>query len=171
MSPHLLRLVMPNSGARAESYSLHLIRAAVEFGITNKLRRCAFIATIAVESGELQYVEEIASGDAYEGRIDLGNTQPGDGRKFKGHGLGQITGRKNHWECGRALGLDLITDPLLLTKPVNAARSAAWFWQSRGFNELADQRRFGRVCKTWNGGYNGLDERIEFYARAREVLI
>lgn len=170
MTPDQIRAVMPYAGVRAEAFALHLTRACVEFGITNPLRRAAFIAQLAHESGEFKYMEEIADGSAYEGRVDLGNTQPGDGKKFKGHGPIQITGRLNHYECGLALGIDLIADPRKLCEPPTGSRGSAWFFKSRGLNELADQRKFGRICKIVNGGYNGLDERIEYYVRARTVF-
>lgn len=171
MTPDQLRVVMPYSGVKAEAYALHLVRTCIEFGITTPLRKAAFIAQLAHESGEFRYVEEIADGSTYEDRVDLGNTQPGDGPKFKGRGLIQVTGRKNYYECGKALGLQLIENPRLLCEPVNATRSAGWFWQSRNLNDLADAEKFGTLTKRINGGYNGLDERIRYYVRARKVFV
>ena len=109
-----LQSIMPFAKARIPSFVAPLNAAMYEFHINSPLRQAAFIAQIAHESGELRYVKEIASGAAYEGRKDLGNTQPGDGMKFKGRGLIQITGRNNYHECGKALGVDLITNPVLL---------------------------------------------------------
>jgi putative chitinase len=140
------------------------------FSISTPLRQATFLAQIAVESGSLHYVREIADGSAYEGRADLGNTEPGDGRRFPGRGLGQITGRRNYTVCGIALGLDLVAHPELLEEPEYAAQSAGWYWSTHGLNGLADAKKFGTACKVWNGGYMGIDERIEHYLFARNAL-
>jgi len=167
----LLRQIMPNlSATLATVYLLHLIAAMREFKIVNYRRASAFLAQLAHESAELRYFEEIASGRAYEGRKDLGNTEPGDGVKFKGHGPIQITGRSNHAAAGRALGLDLIKTPTLITLPEHAFRSAGWFWNSRGLNELADQGQFKAITKRVNGGFNGMVDRQKYYDRALRVL-
>ena len=97
-----LQSIMPFAKARIPSFVAPLNAAMYEFHINSPLRQAAFIAQIAHESGELRYVKEIASGAAYEGRKDLGNTQPGDGMRYKGRGLIQITGRNNYAECGKA---------------------------------------------------------------------
>ena len=143
-----------------------------EFEISaNVQRETHFLAQIAHESGGFNYVREIASGVAYEGRADLGNTEDGDGRRFRGRGLIQITGRANYAQCGAALGLDLIADPELLEQSVNAARSAAWFWHSRHLNELADKDDVKAITKRINGGYNGLAERRAYLEIAQERLV
>ena len=165
-----LQSIMPFAKARIPAFVAPLNAAMQEFHINTPLRQAAFIAQIAHESGELRYVEEIASGIAYEHRKDLGNTQPGDGMKFKGRGLIQITGRNNYFECGKALGVDLITNPELLETPDLACRSAAWFWTSHGLNDLADKGDFERITKRINGGYNGLKERQSYYAKAMLYL-
>lgn len=141
-----------------------------EFEIDTPLRQAAFLAQIAHESGSLKYVRELASGGAYEGRADLGNTEPGDGVLFKGRGLIQITGRANYRDCGQALGLDLLDDPSALEQPENACRSAAWFWYSRKLNDLADRGDFRTITKRINGGYNGYQDRLKYYERAKKVL-
>src|SRR5690349_5242803 len=122
-----------------------------EFGISTPQQRAAFLAQIAHESGSLRYTRELADGLMYEGRGDLGNTQPGDGPKYKGRGLLQITGRANYAACGAALGLDLIAHPELLETPSGACRSAAWFWQKHGLNRFADTDSFGTLTKAING--------------------
>ena len=146
--------------------------AMQEFEINNVLRETMFLAQVAHESGGFHYVEEIASGAAYEGRADLGNTEPGDGIRFKGRGLIQVTGRANYAACGSALGIDLVSNPPLLESPDNAARSAAWFWQSHGLNELADKGvdYFVAITKRINGGTNGLPDRQAYLARAQTVI-
>lgn len=141
-----------------------------EFNIDNPAREAAFIAQIAHESGCFRYVKELASGQAYEGRHDLGNIQSGDGVRFKGRGLIQITGRTNYYQCGNALGADLTARPELLEQPGYACRSAAWFWATHSCNELADLGDFVRITRKINGGTNGLAERIALHEKAQEVL-
>ncbi len=172
MTPAELLLVMPSAGERAALYAPYLSVAMAEFDITSTARRAAFLAQVCHESGSLRYVEEIASGDAYDTRTDLGNTPQvdGDGRRYKGRGLLQITGRANYAACGLALNVNLIEEPHLLTAPANASLSAGWFWQVHGCNELADQDLFGALTRRINGGYNGLDDRIQHWLRARRVL-
>ena len=158
-----------------------LNKAMERFEINTPLRIAAFIAQVAHESGSLHYVEEIADGSAYEYRKDLGNLEPEalaaahaqkttTGRFYKGLGLLQITGFYNMRACGKALGLDLVNHPRLLTEPVNACRSAAWFWKSHGCNELADTGNFGRITKVINGGTNGATERLKLYSNCKKVL-
>ena len=167
----MLRSIMPNlPAAKRQLYLPYLNKAMREFEIANYLRASAFLAQLAHESAELRYFQEIASGKAYEGRKDLGNTKPGDGVKYKGHGPIQITGRANHAACGKALGLDLINNPTLITQPPNAFRSAGWFWDSRGLNALADQRLFKAITKKINGGFNGLADRQKYYDRALRII-
>ena len=151
--------IMPYSVKRVGSFIAPLNAAMQEFHINSPTRQAAFLAQIAHESGELRFVKEIASGSAYEGRKDLGNTQPGDGMKYKGRGLIQITGRNNYADCGKSLGVDLITNPELLETNDLACRSAAWFWASHGLNDLADKGDFDRITRRINGGTNGARER------------
>lgn len=165
-----LKACMPYAGDRAPIFLECLNTAMTEREIDTLARQASFLAQIAHESGSLKYVAEIADGSAYEGRADLGNTHAGDGKKFKGRGLMQITGRRNYEECGFALGKNLIADPTYLETPMGASRSAAWFWKSRGLNELSDQGSFGTITKKINGGYNGLDDRIRHYVKIRKVF-
>ena len=130
--------IMPNARSKAGIFLPALNAAMAEFGITTPARQASFLAQLAHESGQLVYVRELASGAAYEGRKDLGNVQLGDGVRFRGRGLLQVTGRANYAACGKALGLDLLTKPALLEQTVNACRAAGWFWQSRGLKALAD---------------------------------
>jgi predicted chitinase len=151
-----------------------------EFDVTTKRRRCAFLAQLAHESVELRYMEEIASGAAYEGRLDLGNTHPGDGRKYKGRGPIQLTGRANYRRFGRILELDLEGKPELAAIAEHGFRIAALFWKLGGLNELADRlsmkgdvterKIFSQITKRINGGYNGLNERLNYFRVAKQVL-
>lgn len=171
VTPEQLKKIMPfTTIVRARTYAKLLTEAMAEFDINTPIRAAAFIAQIAHESGSLNYTRELASGVAYEGRKDLGNIYPGDGRRYKGRGLLQITGRANTAACGEALGLDLLTWPELLEEPKHAARSAAWWWKTHGLNELADTGDVKAQTKRINGGLNGLAEREGFYARACRVF-
>lgn len=170
-----LQRIMPLAGKRAAIFLVPLNEAMQEFEITTPKRQAAFLAQIAHESGSLYYVRELASGSAYDtGRLAerLGNTpeDDGDGERYRGRGLIQITGRANYLLCGLALDLDLLAEPELLEQPALACRSAAWFWHSRKLNILADKGSFFGITKKINGGYNGLDERVAFWERAKEVL-
>lgn len=166
-----LMAIMPYAGKiRSAMFLWPLNDAMEEFHIDNQYRQAAFLAQIAHESGSLRYVREIASGAAYEGRKDLGNTQNGDGVRYKGRGLIQITGRANYTACAKALDLPLVDHPYLLEVTGNACRSAAWFWQSRHLNQLADAGDFIRITRRINGGTNGLEDRKAYYEKATRVL-
>ncbi|MFB1480641.1 LysM peptidoglycan-binding domain-containing protein [Corallococcus sp. RDP092CA] len=166
-----LRRIMPNlSQAKAEQYLPHLNKAMAEANINTPRRKEMFLAQLAHESGELRYMEEIASGAAYEGRKDLGNTQPGDGRRYKGRGPIQLTGRANYRAAGKALGIDLEGHPERAKDPDVAFRIAGWYWSSRNLNSYADAGNFREVTRRINGGYNGLASREMYYRRAQDVL-
>src|SRR5207342_2210749 len=105
------------SDEKARHYLPYLNAAMAEAKINTPARKAAFLAQLAHESGELRYMEEIADGSAYEGRRDLGNTHPGDGRRFKGRGPIQLTGRANYERFGELLGVDLVNDPDQAAKP------------------------------------------------------
>lgn len=173
-----LRAAMPSSGKRAEIFLVPLNAAMEEFSINTPTRQAAFLAQIAHESGSLRYVRELASGAAYDtGRLAerLGNTpeDDGDGERYRGRGLIQITGTANYSACSAALYGDsnhLLDHPELLELPDAACRSAAWFWKSHGLNELADEENFLKITKKINGGTNGLEERYAYWQRAKKVL-
>jgi putative chitinase len=149
--------------------------ALTEFEISTSRRKAMFLSQIGHESGHLKYLKEIWGPTPaqlrYEGRKDLGNTQTGDGSKYRGRGLIQVTGRSNYEQVGKALGLPLIDHPELLETPENAARSAAWFWKSRGLNALADAGDFELITRRINGGLNGYAERISLYEKAVGVFV
>lgn len=168
-----LLMVMPHAKARAAAFVEPLNAAMREFYITTEQRIEAFLAQIGHESGQLLYVEEIASGKAYEGRKDLGNVYKGDGVFFKGRGLIQITGRNNYRDCSLALFGDdrLLQFPELLEDPLHACRSAAWFWQKHGLNELADAGNFDRITRRINGGTNGAADRLALWEVAKEAIV
>ena len=173
-----LQQILPNAGQSAGVFVPVLNTAMVRYQIVGSLRMAAFIAQIGHESGQLRYVREMGS-DQHLSKYDtgslakrLGNTPEadGDGQKYRGRGLIQITGRANYAECGEALGLDLLSHPELLEKPQHACMSAAWFWASRGLNTLADTGKFDTITRRINGGQNGAADRRALYAQALKVL-
>ena len=170
-----LMQILPNAGPVAGVFVPVLNAAMGHYQIVGTNRLAAFIAQIGHESGQLKYVKEIwgptAAQAKYEGRKDLGNTVAGDGSKYRGRGLIQITGRANYMACGEGLGLDLIKQPELLEKPQHACMSAAWFWATRGLNALADAGQFERITRRINGGQNGAADRQALYALALKVLV
>ena len=173
-----LQQILPNAGQTAGVFVPVLNTAMVRFQIIGTERVAAFIAQIGHESGQFRYVRELGS-DQYLSKYDtgslakrLGNTPEadGDGQKYRGRGLIQITGRANYTTCGEALALDLVNHPELLEKPQHACMSAAWFWASRGLNTLADAGQFDTITRRINGGHNGAAERQALYVRALKVL-
>ena len=171
MTRQELKRIAPYArGSNIDIYTPLLNKFMAHYGINTQARKAAFLATILHESGSLTYTEEIASGQAYEGRKDLGNTEAGDGKRYKGRGLIQITGRYNYSVASMAMGIDLLKNPELLAKPDNATWVSCWWWQSKGLNELADKGDFRKVTRIVNGGLTGWDSRLTFYNRAKEVL-
>lgn len=177
VSAEELRIIMPFAKTRIDTFTDPLNLAMENYTISSKQRIAMFLAQIAHESGEMRYVKELASGDDYDPlgpkpqlAVRLGNTEPGDGPKYKGRGLFQITGKSNYMVCGDALGFDLVAEPELLEQPTLAALSAGWFWDSRKLNSLADQENFRGVTKKINGGYNGYEERVKYWKRALVVF-
>lgn len=166
-----LKLIMPHlNGSRAQMMFPHLLQALVDGNINTRLRQAAFLAQIAHESAELRYMEEIASGAQYEGRKDLGNTQPGDGKRYKGRSPLQLTGRNNYSACGKDLGVNLVNHPELAATPEVGFRVTVWFWTKHNLNALADTGDFDKVTKIINGGTNGAAQRQAFYKTALSVI-
>jgi uncharacterized protein (TIGR02594 family) len=165
--------IMPHaSKSNISKYLDPLNKTMQNYEINTPLRQAHFIAQLAHESGSFRYSEEIASGSAYEGRRDLGNTQPGDGRKFKGRGLIQLTGRSNYQEYGRDIGRNLLEDPeLVATDSELCVDVAGWYWMKREINLYADANDIKMVTRKINGGLNGLIDRIDYFERAQHVLI
>ena len=166
-----LAAIMPK--CKHPEYLNNINAALAEGSINTCLRKSAFLAQLAHESGELVYMEELASGAAYEGRLDLGNTQPGDGRRYKGRGPIQLTGRSNYRAAGQALGLDLEGRPELVKTPEIGFRTSVWFWTANGLNDFADVGTldsFRKITRKINGGTNGQAEREQYWAKAKNTL-
>lgn len=171
MTKELLQKCLPHATPENISkYGDKLILAMIDFEIDAPRRQAAFLAQIAHESGSLKYTEEIASGEAYEGRKDLGNVIEGDGVRFKGRGLMQITGRTNYSILSKELQYDFVNDPESLSRPGPACFSAAWFWWSHHLNRLADIDAFDKITQKINGGFNGKAERDKAWEIACAAL-
>lgn len=153
----------------AGKYALALEQACIRFGIVTALQKAHFLAQVAHESDGFRTATEYASGRAYEGRKDLGNTQPGDGVRFKGRGLIQLTGRSNYHEYSHAMYGDdrCVREPAMVAELPDAALAAGWYWQSRRLNVLADKDDIRAVTKRINGGYNGLADRQRYLDKAK----
>lgn len=159
--------VTGNLSASKEKYRDAIWAEMAKNGITSKNEVAAFLSQIATETGNLKWLEEIASGAAYEGRRDLGNTQPGDGRRFKGRGLIQLTGRANYERFAKYAGRpDIMQNPQLVSQdPTLAVQSAIFYWNTRkGLREAAQRGDIDKVSRLVNGGTNGLKERRENFA-------
>ena len=148
------------SKSRVERFVEPLNDTMKKFQINTKSRITNFLSQVLHESGSFQFFTELASGKAYEGRKDLGNTQPGDGVRYKGRGAIQITGRNNYSKVSKALGYDFVSDPKKLAELPWAMLSAGWFWRfgsARGdLNKLADREDFEKITRGINGGTNGI---------------
>ena len=197
--------ILPNAGPVAGVFVSALNTAMGKYQIITPLRMAAFLAQVGHESGQLlQLVENLNYGApglvatwpsrftpalavqvarkpeqianiVYASRMGNGPASTGDGWKFKGRGLIQVTGWTNYQACGSALALDLINHPELLEQPIYAALSAAWYWSTKGFNTLADAGNIddiGSIINTGRRGKvpNGAAERVALYNTAMGVL-
>jgi predicted chitinase len=177
-----LRSIVPRLPAARREQVFPFLQAAMgEFAINTPAREAAFVAQLAHESGQFRFMEEIWGPSAAQRRYEpsstlatrLGNTEAGDGKRFKGRGPIQITGRANYQRFGDLLGLDLLGNPEQAAVPEVAFRIAALFWATNGLNDLADRSTadaFKQITRRINGGFNGLEERQHFYATACAVL-
>lgn len=148
----------------------HLPEVLETYNINNKLRIAHFLGQLGIESDHYRTYEEYASGQAYEGRRDLGNVKVGDGRRYKGRGPIQITGRFNYRKYGKKLGVDLENNPTLAEDPRIGLLIAGQYWYDHGLNQLADQDNGKQITRKINGGYNHLKERLAMTERAKTVL-
>lgn len=135
------------------------------------LRLAHFMAQVAHESGGFRYMEEIASGAAYEGRANLGNTQPGDGKRYKGRGPIQLTGRANYRTFGRKVGIDIEQHPEVVALPSFGLLIACMYWDDRNLNALADADDVEAVTRKVNGGLNGIADRKAYLSKAKGLLL
>ena len=170
----LLQTAVGCTPERADLFAPHLSAACRYYGIDTPERLAAFLAQIGHESGSLRYVREIADGSAYEGRRDLGNLVSGDGARYRGRGLIQLTGRDNYRQMRDLLDHlgppDFLDFPAALEEPQWAAWSAAAWWHSRHLSDLADAGDFDAITRRINGGTNGAADRRQRWERAKAAL-
>ncbi len=163
---------------KADDYLAPLNLSMIEFSITIGERPAMFLAQIAHESDGFQYTSELWGPTEAQRRYEpetslsraLGNKFAGDGYKFRGHGLIQITGRANHEAEAEFFGVNVDVVIPILQSPLGACRSAAHYWSKHGCNALADGFDFVGVTKAINGGLNGLTDRLERYKAICAVL-
>lgn len=177
-----LQAIMPQlPAAKRTTYFPFLTAAVAEFGIDQPARTAAFLAQLAHESAQFRFMEEIWGPTAAQRRYEppdelatkLGNTERGDGFRFKGRGPIQVTGRANYHRFGDLLGLDLVASPEQAARPEVAFRIAGLYWKKKGLNELADRvtaEAFREITRRINGGFNGLADRQQYYEKAKAVL-
>jgi putative chitinase len=159
------------SADRASDLAVCAARWFAEYGIMESpLRLAHFLSQLIHESGSFRYMEEIASGKAYDGRTDLGNTQPGDGVRYKGRGPIQITGRANYRRYGRKIGIDLESNPTIAAVPSIGLHLALEYWKTTGLNTFADADNVLAITKAINGGTNGIDDRKAHLAKVKAWL-
>jgi len=179
--PHdasLIRKVVPAvAGAKGQRQAaiIDAVGGALDaslaaYQINTPLRVAHFLAQISHEADALSTTVEYADGSAYEGRADLGNTQSGDGPRYRGRGLMQLTGRVNYRSMGATLGLPLEADPDRAADPVTSLRIACEYWKSRSLNEHADYDDIRTITQRVNGGQNGIDDRKKYLGKAKAAL-
>lgn len=157
---------------RATELAICAARYFTEYGVMDSALRLAHLmAQLIHESGSFRYMEEIASGVAYEGRKDLGNTQPGDGIRFKGRGPIQITGRANYRYFGDKIGIAIEQNPPLAASPSIGLHLALEFWKDRRLNILADNDDVIEITRRINGGVTGLDDRKAHLAKVKGWML
>lgn len=178
LSANTMRAIVPlyrgNAGrAQAtiiETVGPFLMTVLDQYHIDTRLRAAHFLAQIAHESAGFRTLEEFATGAEYEGRVNLGNTVRGDGKRFKGRGLIQLTGRDNYSRMSSLLGIDLIGHPEYATLPATALKIACVFWMDHGLNVPADNDDLIAVTQAINGGQNGIDSRRAYLAKAKVAV-
>lgn len=178
-----IRKAMPKAKlTTVTEYLGPLVEAMDEAGINTPARIAAFLAQVGHESGDFRYMEEIWGPTDAQKRYEpptslatkLGNTQAGDGRRYKGRGPIQLTGRSNYkaftQDIGSKYGVDFVANPELVAQPRWGFKAAAWFWNTRNLNALADLGKFDDITYRINGGFNGKEDRDARYAVARAAL-
>ncbi len=153
-----------------------LEETCIRFGIDTTLRKAHFLAQVAHESGAGRWREEIwgptPAQRRYEGRADLGNTEVGDGYRYRGRGYIQLTGRANYAEFSADMFHDdrAVTNPDMVARLPYAAWAAGWFWRKRAINPLADRDDLVSVTRRVNGGLNGLADRARYLGMAKRLF-
>lgn len=171
ITKEILKKIAPNANDKIISDLEHYFDEYLQkYNINTYLRVCHFLAQCAHESANFRTLEEYASGSAYEGRKDLGNVNPGDGKRYKGRGIIQLTGRANYRTYGQRLGIPLEDQPLLALDPKVSVQTACEYWNSKKLSEFADKDDLLTITKRINGGTNGLEDRKAKLAIAKQVI-
>jgi putative chitinase len=161
-------------GQRGDELASGTAKFLPAYSINTELRLAHFLAQATHETGDFCYMKEIwgptPAQKGYEGRADLGNTQPGDGKLYCGRGIFQLTGRANYANIGAALALPLESQPEMAAQPYAAVQIACNYWMKHGINQPADADNIQIVTRLINGGQNGLASRQRALARAKEIL-
>lgn len=167
----MIKAIAPNSKEEIIGPLVgYLNKYMPKYEVNNYLRVCHFLAQAAHEAASFRTLEEYASGAAYEGRKDLGNTQRGDGVRYKGRGIFQLTGRANYRTIGAKIGKDLENNPELAESPEVSVLTALEYWKSRNLNKWADEDNVERITRLINGGLNGFEDRKKYLARCKQVI-
>lgn len=172
ITPELLRKVAgaPVNKDVVAGLAKYLPAEMEKAGINTRLRIAHFLAQIGHESDHFRTTKEYASGREYEGRHDLGNVKAGDGVRYKGRGVIQITGRANYDKYGKMLKLNLINKPELAETPEVSVKTAIAYWTDHNLNALADKDDLRGITKKINGGYNGLNSRLAMLENAKRAI-
>jgi putative chitinase len=158
----------------ANDASIAFLRFSQPFEVNTTMRMAHFFAQILHETEGFRFLKELGEDayfNKYEFRKDLGNTQLGDGHKYKGRGYFQITGRYNYDIYGQKLGVDLINSPEMAKNPTIAMRISLTYWQEKSLNKLADEDNIIDITKKINGGLMGLQDRINRLSKLKSLLI
>lgn len=171
ITKEMLRKLSPTANdAIITHLAKHLNEQLAHYDIGTYLRVCHFLAQAAHESAGFRTLEEFASGAAYEGRADLGNVKPGDGKRYKGRGIFQLTGRANYRVMGQKLGVDLEGNPELAADPMISIKTACEYWNSRKLSIYADLDDVRTITRKINGGFNGFEDRKNYLAKAKNII-
>lgn len=166
-----VKQIVPNSKDEIiDPLVIYLNKHMPRYEVNTYLRVCHFLAQAAHEAASFRTLEEYASGAAYEGRKDLGNVVKGDGVRYKGRGIFQLTGRANYRSIGAKIGMDLENNPQLAESPEVSVLTALEYWKSRNLNSLADADNIEAITRKINGGLNGFDDRKRYLAKCKQVI-
>ncbi|HMN75080.1 MAG TPA: peptidoglycan-binding protein [Burkholderiaceae bacterium] len=170
VAPHFSGELFQRQDAIISAVGAVLAETLASYSIDSRLRIAHFLGQTCHESAGFRTTEEFASGARYEGRVDLGNNQPGDGPRYKGRGLLQLTGRANYRALGAILGVDLEHDPELAAEPVLSLKIACEYWKRRKINAACDRDDIVEVTRLVNGGTNGLEDRRVCTTKAKTAV-
>lgn len=171
LTKEMIKRIAPNAKEQIINPLVgYLNKYMPKYEVTTYLRVCHFLAQAAHEAASFQTLREYASGAAYESRKDLGNVKAGDGVRYKGRGIFQLTGRANYRDIGKKIGMDLENNPDLAESPEVSVLTALEYWKSRNLNVLADRDDVESITRKINGGLNGFEDRKKYLTRCKQVI-